>query len=305
MITIFKLRIECANALQQCYAVNSDKIKHHLCLHIISARARRWYKNQEKEWSKRAAPTTTTETATVTARHRQRYEWRWRRASTWDEKRKTDWLNEEKSAFETFFFGCSYSRFHSLTSALVFMLQQVACALSLYLSLFTRARAPLYMWHISNFYIIPSMNRNLMNGTILVFCTVRRFIHSWPICMCSDYTIFSFFFLFIRIHSPFVARLTQIFHIYKFICVDFHRHPIHPSSGLFPISVPPACEMYARSLALYLVNIVCIYFRTSHIEISRSKQQHQKKYERITTHAFTFNKPKARFYDHTHIYDFQ
>lgn len=49
MITIFKLRIECANALQQCYAVNSDKIKHHLCLHIISARARRWNKNQEKE----------------------------------------------------------------------------------------------------------------------------------------------------------------------------------------------------------------------------------------------------------------
>lgn len=57
----FQLRIECANALQQCYAVNSDKIKHHLCLHIISARAqrrqRRKKNHQEKEWSKRATTT--------------------------------------------------------------------------------------------------------------------------------------------------------------------------------------------------------------------------------------------------------
>lgn len=193
------------------------------------------------------------------------------RVSETERERETALSESEKSVHETFF-GCSRSRIpHTVASALA--QATTSCTLA---AAAASAAARLYMWHISNFYIIPSMNRNLMNGTFLVCCTFAVFIHSWPICMCSDYTIFSFLIrFFCRSFVRLLARDTQIFHIY-FICVHFHRHPI-PSvfDGDFSSSAP---AFQSR----FLVNVVYLF---PHLTHSRIRESERKKAEYYNTRA--------------------
>lgn len=92
-----------------------------------------------------------------------------------------------------------------------------------------RARTSMYMWHISNFYIIPSMNRNLMNGTFQY--VVRSPFHPFMADMyvLGLYNIQFGFFLyhFDSVLLSFGARDTQnipYIQIY-FMCVQLHRHP--------------------------------------------------------------------------------
>lgn len=194
----------------------------------------------------------------------------------------------EKSVHETFF-GCSRSRIpHTNASALA--QATTSCTLAA-----AAVAARLYMWHISNFYIIPSMNRNLMNGTFLVCCTFAVFIHSWPICMCSDYTIFSFLIrFFCRSFVRLLARDTQIFHIY-FICVHFHRHPI-PS--VFDGDVSSSAPAFQSR---FLVNVVYLF---PHLTHSRIRKRARGKKQNITTHALASSKPKARIHHHIFLVAF-
>lgn len=191
----------------------------------------------------------------------------------------------EKSVHETFF-GCSRSRIlHTVASALA--QATTSCTLAA-----AAVAARLYMWHISNFYIIPSMNRNLMNGTFLVCCTFAVFIHSWPICMCSDYTIFSFL---IRFFCRSFVRATHKYFIYILYVFTFIGTRFHPSStGMFPH------QHQHFSLASSLM--LCIYFRTSHIV--ESEREREEKKQNITTHALASSKPKARIHHHTFLVAF-
>lgn len=161
MITIFNCGLNAPTHYNNVMAVNSDKIKHHLCLHIISARARRWTKIKKKnEANEQQQRGTQFNDVDVDV----------------DDESERNERRERKNAHKTFFF-IFLSSCHSRSLSLWLWMCRYHCSSSMGVRVFGRmlslARSLIsattsctrvYIWHISNFYIIPSMNRNLMNG---------------------------------------------------------------------------------------------------------------------------------------------